>query len=229
MDLYSRKARSLPEKLFITATQIAFIVLAAWLMFGPGGAVVGNALGWGALEGNVSRSVQLLVLMLITLARFSAMMFVWLNRAIATAELVSVPIAFMLYYVVFALLSLLHTGPLDFLDAFGVVLFALGSGFNTIGELQRRGFKADPANKGKLFTGGLFAWSMHINYFGDVLWVTGLALIVHSLWGGIIPVVLLGFFAFSGIPALDTYLAGRYGEDFRAYAARTKKLVPFVW
>ena len=38
------------------------------------------------------------------------------------------------------------------------------------------GFKRRPENKGKLFTGGLFAVSMHPNYFGDLLWVSGYAL-----------------------------------------------------
>jgi protein-S-isoprenylcysteine O-methyltransferase Ste14 len=34
---------------------------------------------------------------------------------------------------------------------------------------------------------------------------------------------------FLNVPALDRYLAERYGEEFQAYAARTKKLIPFVY
>jgi steroid 5-alpha reductase family enzyme len=229
MDLYSRKARSLPEKLFITATQIAFILLSAWLMFGSGGEALGGWLGTEPFSGNPFRSGLILAFSIVSLCRFGAMMFVWLNRAIAPAEMVSVPVAFFLYYVVFAALSLGHPGPLDLFDAAGAMLFGAGATLNTVSELQRRDFKVDPANTGKLFTGGLFAFSMHPNYLGDVLWVTGYALIAHSIWGGIIPLVLLGFFVFEGIPALDRYLAGRYGDAFATYAAKTKKLVPFVW
>lgn len=31
------------------------------------------------------------------------------------------------------------------------------------------------------------------------------------------------------IPGLDKYLEDRYGDEFREYAARTKRFVPLVW
>jgi protein-S-isoprenylcysteine O-methyltransferase Ste14 len=84
-------------------------------------------------------------------------------------------------------------------------------------------------NKGRLYTGGLFSFSMHISYFGDILWVTGYALVSGSWWSVAIVIFLLSFFVLFNIPKLDTYLAEKYGEDFAAYARKTKKLIPFVY
>ena len=36
-------------------------------------------------------------------------------------------------------------------------------------------------------------------------------------------------FVFYHIPALDRYLADRYGAEFSAYAARTAKFVPGIY
>ena len=42
-------------------------------------------------------------------------------------------------------------------------------------------------------------------------------------------VLMLLMFMFVHIPPLDQYLAERYGEEFEAYRARTRRLIPFVW
>ncbi len=70
---------------------------------------------------------------------------------------------------------------------------------------------------------------MHINYFGDLVLFTGWALLTARAVLLFIPVVMLWGFVVLNIPALDHYLAERHGETFQMYAARTKKLVPFVY
>lgn len=227
MDIYSIKAASHTEKLFITATQVVFIFVAAWIMFGVGGTLF---VKWPGLSDDLPlRRAILIVFSIVSLARFSLMMFVFLKRRIAPAELVSVPLAFFLYYVVFSILVLPYGGAFDLLDMMGILLFVTGSGINSLSEWQRFQFKSDPANKGKLFNGGLFSRAMHINYLGDIMWVSGYALVAHHPMGALIPLVLAAFFIFSGIPALDRHLADRYGADFTAYAAKTKKLMPGIW
>ncbi len=37
---------------------------------------------------------------------------------------------------------------------------------NTVSELLRKSFKDNPVNQGKLYTGGLFKYAIHINYLG---------------------------------------------------------------
>ena len=89
--------------------------------------------------------------------------------------------------------------------------------------------KQDSANKGECYTGGLFRHSMHINYFGDIVLFTGWSLFTHATWALALPVFMAIMFAFVHIPALDAYLAKRYGDAFENYARKTKKLVPYVW
>jgi hypothetical protein len=63
----------------------------------------------------------------------------------------------------------------------------LGSALNTGAERQRYRWKRRPENAGHLYTGGLFAYARHINYFGDQVLFTGWALITGRLWLFLIP------------------------------------------
>ncbi len=49
------------------------------------------------------------------------------------------------------------------------------------------------------------------------------------LIGYALPLVLLSFFAFFNVPKLDDYLREQYGQPFKDYEAKTKRLIPFVW
>lgn len=100
---------------------------------------------------------------------------------------------------------------------------------NAVSELLRKPFKDNPANKGKLYTGGLIRHAIHINYFGDCLWVLGLALRSNNFYSLLIPLVLFLVFVFGYIPKSDDYLQNKYGEQFTAYKKKTKKLIPFIW
>ena len=70
---------------------------------------------------------------------------------------------------------------------------------------------------------------MHINYFGDSVMILGWALLTAVWWTLALPVLITATFIFVHIPGLDAYLADRYGKPFEEYAAKTKKLIPFVY
>jgi protein-S-isoprenylcysteine O-methyltransferase Ste14 len=70
---------------------------------------------------------------------------------------------------------------------------------------------------------------MHINYFGDSVLFTGWAILAASVFAFSIPVLMIAMFVFVHIPPLDAYLAQRYGDEFKDYAAKTAKFVPFVY
>lgn len=229
MDLYGKYASSWPQKSVLVALELVFLALAAWLLFGAGGPLVAGLFGWPVAEATPARYWVIFFFSLIVLIRMGFMMAVFMKRAMPWSEAFTVPFAFALYYVGFAVLVLPATGPFDWIDALGIALYVLGSVFNTGGELQRHAFKKDPANTGKLFTGGFFALSMHINFFGDILWVAGYALVSHNWWSSLIVVFIVTFFTFYNVPMLDRHLADNYGADFEAYRKRTKRLVPFVW
>ncbi|MCB9992647.1 MAG: DUF1295 domain-containing protein [Hyphomicrobiaceae bacterium] len=229
MDLYGQKSASIPQKLTVTGLELIILFVSAWVMFWGGERLFAPLFGGTLPDGIPARRYVIIVFSLIILGRMAFTMFYLMKRSLKWDEAFTVPFAFALYYLGFAILVLPSDAPLGLWDYLGMVLFALGCILNTGGELQRDRFKKDPANRGKLFTGGFFALSMHINFFGDVLWIVGYAIIAQSLWGWAIPVFIFCFFAFYNVPMLDRHLAEHYGEQFAAYAAKTRKLVPFVW
>ena len=70
---------------------------------------------------------------------------------------------------------------------------------------------------------------MHINYFGDIVLFTGLAMVSHSLGMLVIPLMMTLNFIFNIIPTLDKYLEKKYKEEFRDYSRKTKKFIPLIY
>lgn len=117
----------------------------------------------------------------------------------------------------------------------GAVLWALGFAFEVIADDQKRRFRADPANQGKFITTGLWAWSQHPNYFGEItLWFGILVIALPQLSGFNWLVVFSPVFVtllltkVSGINLLDAIAKKRWGDDpaYQAYRARTPVLFP---
>ena len=123
-------------------------------------------------------------------------------------------------------------GPVGWIG-FGIWLF--GFGFEVIADRQKSAFNADPENEGRFIDSGLWSWSRHPNYFGEiVLWV-GIAVIAAPVlrgWGWltlISPIfVFLLLMYISGVPQLETRADEKWGgePDYEAYKARTSVLVP---
>lgn len=66
----------------------------------------------------------------------------------------------------------------------GSTLYALGLFTEWYSEVQRAVWKKRPENKGKVYDGGLFGLSRHINYFGYTMWRSGYALAAGGwVWG----------------------------------------------
>jgi steroid 5-alpha reductase family enzyme len=117
----------------------------------------------------------------------------------------------------------------------GTLIWAAGFAIEVAADQQKRQFRADASNEGRFITSGLWAWSRHPNYFGEIaLWV-GIALIAFPVLSGwqyatlISPVfVYVLLTRISGIPMLEVRAKGKWGEDpeFQAYHARTSILVP---
>lgn len=152
-----------------------------------------------------------------------------LKRKIPWEESVSIPLAFALYFIGFPLLVLPISRPIDGLDYFALTIFIIGCVLNSAGEILRNNWKNKPENKGNIYTEGLFKYSRHINYFGDLLWVTAYALITKNIWSVTIPVFLFSFFSFYNAPKLDKYLKEKYGKEYDDYSKKTKMLIPFIF
>lgn len=121
------------------------------------------------------------------------------------------------------------------LPVVGAAVWALGFGIEAVADAQKRAFRADPANDGDFIRSGLWAWSRHPNYFGEItLWV-GIALVALPSLSGwqyvtlISPVfVTVLLTRVSGIPLLEARGRKRWGDDpeYREHVRRTPVLVP---
>ena len=93
---------------------------------------------------------------------------------------------------------------------FGLATFLVGSFTETFAELRRKSFKANPNNKGKLYTGGLFGLARHVNFGGYLFWRSGFAVWCGGLrWGGIVASLFVYYFTTAGIPPLVEYMEER--------------------
>ena len=54
-------------------------------------------------------------------------------------------------------------------DIAGVILFAIGFFMEAVSDVQKYQFRSKPENKGKVCDVGLFVWSRHPNYFGEII------------------------------------------------------------
>lgn len=227
--IYGNTHNSAPQKTLLVILETAILALALWLLnFGGLGSVSRwFHVAWDAAV--PARRILLSAGFVIVYLRMKLTMLYLLKRSMGWEEALSVPFAFGIYYLGFSLLAGPVAVPVGAAAYIGIALFIIGSFFNTGSELLRDRWKKDPANKGRLYTGGLFRYSMHINYFGDILWVGGLALMTANFWSAIIPVMLFIFFAFGNAPVLDKHLAEKYGEEFEEYRKRTRKIIPFIY
>ena len=229
MELYGQTSKSIPQKITIHVIEILILWLSYWILFQSGAAWFQKNLHIHNATGNIDRRIIIFTFNIIIFLRIAYTMIVLLKRKIPWDESISVPFAFALYFIGYPLFVLPVSAPIDALDYFAIGLFIVGCVLNSVGEILRNEWKKKPENKGKIYTRGFFKYSRHINYFGDILWVTAYALITKNWYSITIPVFLFCFFAFYNAPKLDKYLKGKYGKGYDEYAKKTKMLIPYIY
>lgn len=220
LQFQGEKAPSIRPKVAITAWYVLCGAGAAWLTFFATGL---------DRPGSLDRQITLLACVLLYVARAACTLFVFVKRKIPWWEAAwgGSLIGLVLFF--FLLDGLRTPQPLGPVDAVALLFYLAGSYIGTASEYARYVWKARPENRGHLYTQGLFSYSRHINYFGDLLLFGGCAMLTRQLWTGIVPLAMGLNFALIIIPAHDAYLASRYGSDFDDYARRTRKLVPLLY
>jgi steroid 5-alpha reductase family enzyme len=116
----------------------------------------------------------------------------------------------------------------------GVVVWLGGYFFQSVGDRQLAIFVANPDNKGKLMTQGLWAYTRHPNYFGEVLMWWGIAIlgfangfgVAIALIGLISPLVVTWLLRYvSGVPLLEKHMKTKPG--FSDYEKTTNIFFPW--
>lgn len=113
----------------------------------------------------------------------------------------------------------------------GAAMFTLGILTEPLAEWQRQRFKADPANAGKPYTGGLWQYARHINYGAYTLWRAGYALTSSGFtWAAAVGAFFFTDFVTRAVPILDDYCTGRYGMYWEEFKRKTPYiLIPYVY
>lgn len=149
----------------------------------------------------------------------------WLAQAV-TVWVVMIP----------AILAFEASIELSYLLITGLAVWAIGVVCESIADFQKLAFSNDPSNKDKWIETGIWKYSRHPNYFGEILVWSGLYLFVelsltplNAFIGLVSPAFIIVLLLFvSGIPILEKAADKRWGKDpaYQRYKKRTSILVP---
>ncbi len=119
--------------------------------------------------------------------------------------------------------------PLGFTDALGFLVWSIGFSFEAVGDYQLLRFIGNRLNKGVIMTLGLWRFTRHPNYFGEVLLWWGMFLIVLPAPGGWLTIIGPATITFlilkvSGIPMLEAKYQGN--PQYEEYQRRTSSFFP---
>jgi steroid 5-alpha reductase family enzyme len=120
---------------------------------------------------------------------------------------------------------------LTVLDAAGFLVWLAGFVFESVGDWQLARFKADPNNRGKVMDRGLWAYTRHPNYFGEMLVWWGIFLVALSVPGGLwtvaSPLVITAVLVkMTGIPLTESSIQERRPQ-YAEYRRRTSAFFPW--
>lgn len=228
MIFIDQQSGSFWNKAVFSSCILITLLISLWLML----ADHTTAYTWLAqyqLSGDKVRRILIALCLIVYFVRLQVTVWVFQKRKWSWIETTAITILMS-----FVLYSFAKTGGnnpqvVGFVEMIGVLFYLSGSYINTHSEYARHVWKLKEENRGRIYTKGLFCLSMHINYFGDVVLFIGLALVTHRISMLIIPLIMALNFVFLIIPSLDRYLEKKYRDEFRAYAKKTKKLVPLVY
>ena len=126
------------------------------------------------------------------------------------------------------------TVELGLIGFVGIAIWIFGFVIEVMADYQKSQFKKNPDNKDLFITTGLWSWSQHPNYFGEITLWFGLALVaLPVLSGWQLATMVSPFFVYllltrvSGIPLLDRLANKKWSDDpdYQNYINDTSKLL----
>jgi steroid 5-alpha reductase family enzyme len=143
---------------------------------------------------------------------------------------------FLTMIVVIVINSQADSAPaLEIWDYIGLSIWILGFGIETIADNQKTVFNTEPNNQGKWIDSGLWSYSRHPNYLGEIILWTGIAFFGISCFTGLERVAWISpIFIYilltkvSGTPILDKRALEKWGDDpeYQKYRDNTPALIP---
>lgn len=116
-----------------------------------------------------------------------------------------------------------------FINMLGLVLWATGLFIEAVGDFELSQFTKKPQNKGKIMQSGLWQYSRHPNYFGEVLLWWGVWLVAFGTSYSYIAIIgplaiALLILKVSGVPMLEKKYKGN--KQYEQYKKRTSMFIP---
>lgn len=121
-------------------------------------------------------------------------------------------------------------GELGWSGLLGGGLWLVGWAYEAVADAQLAAFKADAANKGRVMRSGLWRYSRHPNYFGEILVWWGIFWVVWpagTWWLSVVGPAVITWLLLrvSGVPMLEKKYEGR--PDYQAYIRETPAVFPW--
>ncbi|MBB3047811.1 steroid 5-alpha reductase family enzyme [Litorivivens lipolytica] len=125
--------------------------------------------------------------------------------------------------------------PLGVTALIGFAMWLIGFTFEAVADAQKSAFNSDPANQGRFVDVGLWRWSRHPNYFGEILLWMGVAVIAAPVFQGLQWLALISplFVIFllmkvSGVPLLEKRADEKWGDspEYQRYKKDVPVLLP---
>ena len=113
---------------------------------------------------------------------------------------------------------------------FGGLSFIIGLFIEMQAEYDRMLFKANPTNKGKLYTTGWNKYCRNPNYFGEIFIFFGWNSFTFNNYLILLEsgIMTLLFYVYH-IPEKEEYLSKKYRQEWNEYAKNVKALIPFIY
>ena len=250
--------------LFLLCTIIIFIL--QWIVFIPSylfstehffdltGAVTFIAVSILAFlinDFNNLRQWVVLILILIWALRLGSFLFLRIKKAGEDSRFTTIKKDFSVFFLTWNLQGLwvLFTlfGALTILtsnknsnfgifDIVGVLIWVIGFAIEVVSDRQKSEFKNNKSNAGLFIRSGLWKYSRHPNYFGEILIWIGISVIGIPIYSGLGWVGLISpFFVFimlyyiSGVRLLEKQANERWGNnnEYLLYKLKTPVLFPY--
>lgn len=149
----------------------------------------------------------------------------WLGQAI-TAWVLMLPVSLALY----------RGGKASVLLIFGIVIWLVGLLIEAFADYQKFAFKLDKKNEGRWIEKGLWKFSRHPNYFGEILVWCGIYVAcfdalssLEKVIGVSSPLLITLVLLFvSGVPLLEKSADQRWGnlKNYQDYKRRSRLIIP---